>query len=250
MVRPSPRYIHFRVRWQILGPDSPGQRFARTSFEDFFHKLNKDKHFAGYDDFSYRPERCELAQVRGSVEGGGQAFSKVVYDDDKLTIVDEWTELNAAEFAKRLKVVLDSWFDCFPQTLAVAQNSWIRALITPANFQDSREFVSNGILKLGKTLDTHLNQRPFKVGFTFGCQQEHSQSPLTLECEANSWRDKRSVWIEVRSLALLRQPLNAPKHDHAEPLFERGVHFLETEVLPLLNSFDIPRDGSTTEGVA
>jgi hypothetical protein len=46
------------------------------------------------------------------------------------------------------------------------------------------------------------------------------------------------VWLEVKSLALLREPLNAARHELAEAIFGRTTSFLENEMLPLLLYFD------------
>lgn len=246
-MQPSPNYIHYRVHWQILGPDSPGQRFERAKFEEFFHKLNEDRRFSGYDDFSYRPNRCELAK---SPTPGGKSFSKVVYSSDAvdtLSIVEEWTEQSVDEFTKKLKIVLGVWFASFPQTLAVVQGCCVRALTSPAHYDDAREFIGNGVLGLGSVFESKLHGMPHKVGFTFACQRDVVSTTTNLECVANSWRDTRSVWVEVRGETLLKRPLNAAGHDQAEAIFAQCSGFLEGEVLPLLFEHDRAGEEGNTE---
>ena len=148
MLTASPRYIHFRTQWQMLGPDSPGQRFERGHFQEFFDRLNSNKEFGGYDDFSYRPDRCELAKARGTAAQGGQAFSKVVYSNDALSLVEEYTDLSTSDFSSKIKVVLGAWFHCFPQTLAIVQICCLRSLVTPSNFSKSYDFLADRVLQM------------------------------------------------------------------------------------------------------
>lgn len=246
---PSPTYIHYRVQWKVLGPESPGQRFEREQFQKFFEDLNANREFSGYDDFSYRPDRCELAKARGSAPQGGQAFSKVVYADDTLSIVEEWTDESTRDFAQKLKIVLDCWFGCFAQTLAVVQTCVVRAITTPAHFDDSRHFLGHAVLGLDKALGSRMQGPLYKVGFTLGCQRVQGKIPMNFECVASSWRDNRSVWLEVRADAPLAEPLNAARHDQAETLFGRCTEFLERELLELLlyyNSKDHDSDSGAT----
>lgn len=237
-MNPSPTYIHYRIQWQVLGPESPGQRFEREKFQKFFDHLNADRHFGGYDDFSYRADRCELVKSRGTDARGGQAFSKVVYQADSLSMVEEWTEHSTDEFAQKIKVVLDDWFKCFPETLAVVQSCWVRALVLPIHVVDSRDFVGGAVLGLKPVLCSKLSEPPYKIGFTLGCRRRFGAVPMNLECIATSWRDNRSVWIEVRADTPLEQPLNATKHDQAETVFGRCTGFLKDEILPLLLHYD------------
>lgn len=237
-MKSSPNYIHFRVQWQVLGPESPGQRFERKEFQRFFEKLNANERFGGYDDFLYRPDKCELVKARGTVPQGGQAFSKVVYGNDALSVVEEFAEYSTQEFAQHLKIVLDAWFGCFPQTVIVLQNSCLRALITPLNHDNSLSFLGDDVLKLRSVFQSKLDQMPQKVGFTFACQRKYGSVPLTLEAKVNSWRDRRSVWIEVNGAAPMAQPLNAANHDQAEALFGKCRQFMEEEVVPLLDDYD------------
>lgn len=237
-MKPSPTYIHYRVQWQVLGPESPGQRWERKKFQQFFEELNANREFSGYDDFSYRPDRCELVKARGTAPGGAQAFSKVVYDNDALSIVEEWTEESTPEFAQKIKVVLDAWFACFPETLAVVQTCAVRAITEPTSFDDSRRFLGDAVLGLEEGLKSSLQGPLYKVGFTLGCQRQQGMIPMNFECAASSWRDSRSVWTEVRALAPLAEPLNAAKHDQAEVIFGRCVDFMEKELLRLLLYYD------------
>lgn len=244
-MKPSPSYIHYRVEWKMLGPESPGQRFERKKFQKFFEELNKAQEFSGYDDFSYRPAACELAKSRGPTPQGGQIFSKIVYKNDELTVVEEWTDDSAEEFARKLKIVLDKWFMCFPETLAVVQTCVARALITPRHFDDSRHFLGGAVLGLESAIESTIQSRPHKIGFTFACQRQHGTVPMNLECAVSSWSDNRSVWIEVRAISPLAKPLNATNHDQAEVIFEQCTTFLNQEVLPLLQRYDKEGTGPT-----
>ena len=237
-VRPSPRYIFFRVQWQVLGPESPGQRFHRDKFQEFFGKLNEDRKYGGYDDFSYRRDICELAKNRGTVPKGGQAFSKVIYAKDSLSLIEEWTEYNIDEFEQKIGLTLDTWFTCFPETLAVAQNCWLRAFLPISNYSNSRSYLRDGVLGLRDAFESKVDSKPYKVGFTFGCKRVYQSTTMDLECKVSSWGDERSVWVEIRGGALLNPPLNAPKHEQGRDVFGHCRRFFEAEVVPLLGEYD------------
>lgn len=243
-MNPSPRYIHYRVQWQVLGPDSPGQRFDREKFQKFFEQLNSNRDFGGYDDFSYRADRCELVKSRGSAQTGGPAFSKVVYTPDSLTVVEEWTDHSTEEFAQKLKIVLDAWFGCFGETLALVQSSIVRALFEPRQVNDSRVFLGGRVLGLQPAFDSKLHGPVQKVGLTLGCERRFGEVPMTVECVATSWRDNRSVWMEVKAVTPLEKPLNAASHERAEAIFGRCVAFLTDELLPLLLYYDQKQEGA------
>jgi hypothetical protein len=244
-MKPSLTYVHFRVQWQILGPESPGQKFDREAFQKLFERLNQDRTFGGYDDFLYRGDRCELAKPRGSVAGGGQAFGKVAYGNDILTIVDEWSDASTNEFCQKIKMHLDAWFVCFPSTLAVVQTCWLRALATPVHYEDARQFLGDAVLSLGESFQQKFSAMPHTVGFTFACQRQQPSGPLDFESRISSWRDRRSVWIEVRGVAPLNPPVNAAKHDQAELVFDHCRRFLEDEVVRLLEAYD--REGPSNK---
>ncbi len=239
-MKASLTYIHFRVQWQILGPESAGQRFERDRFQRLFERMNQDRTFGGYDDFAYRGDHCEFGKLRGAVAGGGQAFSKLAYGNGVLTIVDEWSELSAKEFASKINAHLDAWFESFPQTLAVVQTCWLRALATPRHSEDARQFLGDAVLHLGESFKRSFSVMPHTVGFTFGCVRRLPARSLQFESKIQSWRDDRSVWTEVRGVSPVTPPMNAARHDEAGAIFESCQRFLEDEILPLLNAYDQP----------
>ena len=240
----SPNYIHFRIQWQLMGPNSPGLRFERQVFQDFWNDLRTDPLASDYDDFSYRPDRFELGKLRGDQPRGGQAFSKILYENDLLTVVDEWADVSADEFAQKFTRILSTWFKHFPQTLAVIQRCWLRALMEPRHFEDSRQFLGDRVLGLGGKLQASLHRMPHQVGFTFGCTRDVMNSSLLLDAKVNSWRESRSVWTEVAGVVPLRAPMNATNVETAQVPFAACKDFLEGEVIGLLTKFDEqPSDG-------
>ena len=242
----SPSYIYFRVQWQILGPESPGQRFDREKFQKFFEKLNASKEFGGYDDFSYRADRCEFARKHGTTPEGGQVFSKVVYEKDSLSVVEEWTDLSSHDFSQKIKLVLDAWFNGFPETIGVVQSCWVRAL-APRHFQNSRDFLVETVLRLGDVFRDKLTEMPHSVGFSFASQRKFGVGTMNFDSKVSSWRDGRSIWIEVHGVEVLPEPLNVAKHDKAEAIFGRCKGFLETEMLPILDHYDENSGGTGEE---
>jgi len=234
----SPNYIHFRVQWQLLGPEAPGQRFEKRLFQDFWATLGKDPVVGEYDDFSYRVDRCELASARPSHREDVKAFSKVLYTNDQLTVVEEWAEISASEFGKKLVSILNAWFRHFPNTCAITERCWLRALVAPVHSKDSRQFIGNRILALGGKLQSSLAEMPNRVGFTIGCERSHEGRRMGIDTKVNSWRDNQSVWIEVSGAAPLTPPINAAQTERARTLFATCKDFLEREVIGLLESSD------------
>lgn len=240
-MKPSPSYIHFRMEWQLLGPESPGQWFGKEQFRTFWDRLNNSGPLtSGYHDFSYRPNRCELAELRGEREHGGKPFSKISCQPDELTVVEEWAELTADEFAEKLTAVLKVWFEVFPQTFLVAQRSTLRALVQPTNCDDSRVFLGDRVLSLGPKVHDTFTDMPFKIGFGASCMKKVHDQELFIDATVSSWRDNRLVWTEVQGTAPLAAPLNAGHIEPARLLFTSCRTFLEGELLALLASYDIP----------
>jgi len=238
-MRETLTYIHFRVSWRLLGPDAPAPRFERKRFEEFMRRLNADSRIGDYDDFSYRPERCELAKVRGSHPTGGQAFSKVVYAGGELTVVEEWADIAADQFKDKFAGILRTWFDCFPETVAVIEQCCLRALVQPTSTDDARDFVGNRVLKLGDRLQQTFSAMPHKVGFTVSCTRSFAGGEqLLIDTKVSSWRDQRLVWLEVAGNAPMRSPINAANLAAAEQPVTMCRTFLENEVIRLLTHFD------------
>lgn len=237
-MRQTPTYIHFRVAWQLLSPEGPSPRFEREPFQKFMQKLN-DSGIGDYDDFSYRPERCELAKVRGSHPMGGEGFSKVVYAAGQLTVVEEWAAISSDEFKKKFAGILRIWFEHFPRTVAVIEHCWLRALIQPTHATDSRQFVGDRVLNLGPRLHETFSKMPHQIGFTVSCERDcEGGSKLLIETKVNSWRDNRSVWVEVSGSAPMRVPVNAVNPAAAEQPVTVCMSFLEREVVGLLQACD------------
>jgi len=246
-MRDTLAYIHFRVSWQLLSPEGPSPRLERGPFHKFMQKLNADPKIEDYDDLSYRPERCELAKVRGSHPMGGEAFSKVVYAAGQLSVVEEWTDLAGDQFKDKLVGILRVWFECFPQTVAVMEQCCLRALVQPRHSKDSREFVGSKVLQLGGRLQRAFSAMPHQVGFTVSCQRPFSGGDMLVETQVRSWRDTRSVWLEVAGNAPMRTPVNAANLTPAEQPVTVCRRFLEDEVIRLLNDFDAPDSPDTAE---
>lgn len=236
----SPTYIHLRTQWHLLGPESPGQQFEKQRFQEFFAALNTDTTIGDYDDFSYRPERFECAKQRVGHPKGAQGFSKVVYANDQLTVVEEWAEISAGEFERYFTGILRAWFKHFPETLAVAQKCCVRALQQAQNYDNSPEFLGNKVLRLGDHLADSFIDMPHQVGFTAGCVRPLGDQRLVIDTKVNSWRDNRSIWIEVAGSIALQPPINATNPESAQRPFTECREFLEREVIGLLKRFDQP----------
>lgn len=234
----SPAYIHFRVGWQLIGPESPGQWYDQGQFRSFWDALSRDPRTNFYQDFTYRPDRCELGQTRDKVEGGGQGFSKVVCSPERLVIVEEWAELAADEFCGRMEAILAAWFQVFPQTLFIVQESVMRALVEPRTVKDSRQFLGDKVLQLGPRLERTFHGMPFKIGFNVACVRQMAEHQVFMEATVGSWRDNRRVWLEAKGLAPLGPPLNATNTGAAARLFSGCRQFVEDELLSLLRGYE------------
>jgi hypothetical protein len=243
----SPTYIHFRTQWHLLGPDSPGLRIERDKFREFWQELNQDPLTKDYDDFSYRPERCELAKVREQLPDRGVPFSKIVFANDGLTVVEEWAEISAKEFGKKFTAILKAWFQHFPETLAAIQKCWVRSLVQPMNHGDSREFIGNHVLGLGEDLKQNFSEMPFRVGFMVGCVRKTGNGDLVIETKVNSWRDNSQVWVEVAGTLALPRPINTTNPDDGQLAFTKCADFLDREVMGLLRVYD-SREGKEDGG--
>jgi len=234
----SPIYIHFRNQWQVLGLDAPGQWPERNSFQDFMNKLNQAPNETDFDDFSYRGNRCELGKLRGIGPEGGESFRKLVCTSNQITLVEEWAETTADAFKHELVGILDAWFALFPNTAIIAQKCCLRALVQPVNFPDSRKFLGDRIMNIGTPMERTFKGMPFKVGFTFTCQRLMRGYNLYIDTTVNSWRDNRTVWVQVDGVYPMEKPINATNTNTTEFPFEDCKSFLETEVLSFLSQFD------------
>jgi hypothetical protein len=235
----SPTYIHFRSQWQLLGPESPGQSFERRSFQDLMNALNEQPEPIDFDDFSYRSDSCEMGRLRGTrPKGGGAEFTKLIYRSDQLTLVEEWAEITADEFKERFVKVLTNWFNFFPNTVIIAQNCCLRALVQPTSLPDSRQFLGDEVLKIGVPIQSTFQTMPFKVGFTVTVLRPIESYQLIIDTTVNSWRDNRSVWVQVNGSSPIAPPINATNPETAKKPFEYCKSFLETEAIRFLSEFD------------
>jgi hypothetical protein len=243
----SPNYIHFHSEWRLLGLDSPGQQIDRQRFQELLYKLNEHTIGADFDDFSFRSDRCEMGKFRGNNPQGGDAFSKLVYSNNILSLVEEWADTSADDFKEKFVRILSIWFELFPNTAIVIQNYCLRALVQPMKFKDSRVFLGNHVLKIGDSMNKIFSAMPFRVGFTVGCTREILGYKLYIDTTVNSWRDTRTVWVEVNGTSNLIQPVNATNFNETKKPFEVCKDFLETEVISLLKEFDTSSDVAETE---
>lgn len=236
----SPNYIHFRNQWQILGLDSAGQWPDKKSFLELFNQLNSPPVDADFDNFSYKTDscQCDMVKLRGSPPEGGQAFTKFLCRSNQITLVEEWAETTADEFKDRFIGILEGWFKLFPYTAMIAQKCCLRALVQPANFNDSRNFLGDRIMKIGPPMESTFKGMPFKIGFTFTCIRESKGYNLFIDTTVNSWRDNRSVWVQVEGIYPMEKPINATNIEIAKFPFEDCRSFLQSEVISFLNQFD------------
>jgi hypothetical protein len=234
----SPNYIHFRNQWQILGLDSSGQWPDRASFQSFWSGLNNAPFDAEFDDFSYRPGRCEMGKLRREGQESGPAFTKLVCAPSEVTLIEEWAECTADAFKDKFVEILRVWFEIFPHTAVIAQKCCLRALLQPMTIQDSRSFLGDHVMKIGSSMDKTFKGMPFKVGFTFTCQRKTGDYNLYIDTTVNSWRDNRRVWVQVEGAYPMGKPMNATNPEIAKFPFEDCKSFLEGEVVSFLNQFD------------
>ena len=235
----SPSYIHFRTQWQVLGLDAAGQWPDKKTFLDLLNQLNDLSTCGDFDDFVYRADRCEMAKLRGSPEQAGQAFTKLVCAPNQITLVEEWTESPADQFKQSLVDALNVWFRLFPNTVIIAQKCCLRALVEPATMPDSRGFLGDRVMKIGKQMEKTFERMPFKVGFTFTCLRQIEEYKLFIDATVNSWRDNKSVWVQVEGTYPMERPMNATNPEQAKRPFEDCQQFLEHEVLGFLRLFDM-----------
>lgn len=242
----SPNYIHFRNQWQILGLDSTGQWPDRKLFQNLMNKLNEAPIHADFDDFSYRPARCEMGKLRGNPPEGGAAFSKLACISNQITLAEEWAEITADEFKGKFVQILKAWFDVFPNTAIIAQKCCLRALVQPTKFGDSRKFLGDQIMNIGAPMQQTFKGMPFKIGFTFTCLRETQGYNLYIDTTVNSWRDNKTVWVQVEGTYPMEKPINATNPDKAQIPFEDCKSFLETQVISFLNQYDKDSQDTTS----
>ena len=234
----SPNYIHFRTQWQILGLDSAGQWPDREAFCEFWDMLNGPEVAAGFDDFTYRSDRCEMGRLRGNSADGGQAFTKLVCTMNQITLVEEWAETTADQFMEMSAEILKTWFGRFPNTAIIAQKCCLRALVQPTNVLDSRDFLGGSVMQIKDAMQQAFKTMPFKIGFTFTCLREIQGCQLFVDASVNSWRDNRRVWVQVEGTYPMKEPKNATNPEVAQFPFEDSRNLLEKEVLSFLNRYD------------
>jgi len=234
----SPNYIHFRNQWQILGLDSTRQWPDRKSFQKLMNQLNEAPIDADFDDFSYRPGRCEMGKLRGAPPEGGASFSKLVCLPNQITLVEEWAEITADEFKDKFVKIVRAWFDVFPNTAIIAEKCCLRALVQATNFGDSRRFLGDRIMTIGAPMQQTFKSMPFKIGFTFTCLRKTQDYNLYIDTTVNSWKDEKSVWVQVEGTYPMEKPINASNLQIAKFPFEDCKSFLESEVIGFLNQYD------------
>jgi len=215
----------------------PGVIFDQEHFEDLFHKLNRSPINADYQDFSCRSSRCEMGKLRGDARGGGTSFSKLVWNEKGLTVVEEWSTLSADNFREKFLNILTAWFDVFPETLVIPQTYCVRVLMQPQNYKDSRIFLGDKILHIGDPMQTVFTKMPFKVGFTIACPRDTNGDKYIIETTINSWKDNSSVWIEVKTSSM-GPPIKSNEVLIAAKRYDGCLTLLEKEVIPLLNQYD------------
>jgi hypothetical protein len=236
----SPNYIHFRTQWQVLGLGAGAQWPGRETFLALMSRLNAPPMQAGFDDFLYRPDRCEMGRVRGDSPDGGRAFTKLTCTAGQITFVEEWTESTVEEYADAAVGILGLWFELFPRTAIVAQKCCLRALVQPSAATDSREFLGAMVMKVREPMQQVFEALPFRIGLTFTCVRNVQAVQLLIDATVNSWRDNQRVWVQVEGTYPMKQPVNAANLDAARFPLADAKALLETEVLGFLNQFDRP----------
>ena len=234
----SPNYIHFRNQWQLLGLEGFGRWPDKSVFKQLGEKLEQALANVDFDDFSYRVGSCEMGKLRGEGPDGGPAFKKLVIKPREITLVDEWTETTAEGFMGELVETLRCWFAVAPNTAIIAQRCCLRALVEPVVVRDSREFLGDKIMQVGKGMRETFKEMPFKVGFTFTSLRKTGDYQLYIDTTVNSWRDNKRVWVQVEGLYPMEKPVNAANPERTKVPFEDCKSFLENEVLSFLNQYD------------
>lgn len=93
-------------------------------------------------------------------------------------------------------------------------------------------------MTIGPQMQSAFKDMPFRVGFTFTCLRKIHDYTLFIDTTVNSWRDKKTVWVQVEGVYPMERPLNATNYDKAKFPFEDCKSFLEEEVIGFLNQYD------------
>jgi hypothetical protein len=240
----SPNYIHFQNKWQVVCLESPDKHMNREQFHELFNILNSREYQCDYDDFSYNPNHCEFGKLRNIDRQGGQGYGKLIYLNGFLALIEEWAEINIDQFIEKSKNVLKCWFRCFPATIVITQQCIIRALVHPVHFSDSREFLGDKVMKVGPHLKKSFSDMPFKIGFNTAVIRDDTEHNLQVFIDAaiNSWRDNKSVWIEIQGNVAFPHPLNATNPEISMFPIHICKEFIVNDIVNFLKEYDLKQD--------
>ena len=191
-----------------------------------------EAHPSWYQNFTLVPGG---ATVQSANAAPGQV-SAASFLQDRLQVREEMTSLTLDEFLEKVEAVARGSLARLGIPVLTAEQCVVRALVSPRSFQDSREFLMQGMLRFPperwEPLGREMNMLGLRLVFP-GTQADPSLYNVRIESYAG---DVRSLFLEVSGV--FPGVITAPQLGVLSEHFRRAYTFLQQNVCGFLAGFD------------
>lgn len=197
------------------------------------HNLLYQEPSSRYQNFQVSQEGVQLSNPP---EQPGQN-SSLTFQPDRIGIQEELGPWLLEDYIQRTQRIVEVCMAELPLPMLVAQQHTIRMLVTPKNFQDSRDFLAGGVCGLSHD-ELHAFDRPIGL---FGIKLVFPASEAGEEFHAlrieSFGEDPRSVFLE--NVATFPQPIQAGGLATLGESLVAAQRFLMEKALAFLASRDM-----------
>ena len=186
-----------------------------------------------YQNFQVSQEGVQLSNPP---EQPGQN-SSLTFQPDRIGIQEELGPYLLEDFSRRVQRIAEICMAELPLPMLVAQQHTIRMLVTPKNFQDSRDFLAGRVCGLSNE-ELYAFDRPIGL---FGLKLVFPASEAGEEFHAlrieSFGEDPRSVFLE--NVATFPQPIQPGELGAIDQTLETAQRFLMEKALAFLATRDM-----------
>lgn len=235
-MRPEPVTVGYEVLFMHLP-----RKYEKLVLKEFEMDLAKSALSSEYTRSQL--QGSETSGYELLLEGGGvQSEAAIRVGFDGIRIMERQTGITVERFSQKVREILELAFKRLEIRFLFGQVTTVRSIFEPTAFNDSRDFLANGLCDLKAKLIEHFKQvPPVGVGLTLhfipkgeaGVEYRVALSPL--------YNDVRRLLAECTNTfdpSMQRVQITPDKLDLVEQKIRQTYDFLNTEVHAFLDKYD------------
>jgi hypothetical protein len=155
---------------------------------------------------------------------------------DRIQVREEMTGIGRDDFRSRVLRIATTAVNNLQIPVFVVRQFVVRSLINTRNYEDTREFIAQSLLKMTAEDFQPLGGDPGLLGLRFAFQTSSIEEGIYNVRIESYTNDARSLFLE--NVASFRKPITNQNIDDIGADFDTAYSFIESRLIPFVARFD------------